>query len=189
MKLILASASPRRKEILSKEGFDFEVITSEYEEKSFSSNPYKTALTFAYEKAKDVFDKLENKDCIVLGADTVVYLKGEILGKPLDRQDAKRILNNLSGRKHKVITGYALISSNKTAIGYDKSTVIFNRLSESQIESYLDSNLYVGKAGAYGIQDGEFNFVKKYVGSMNNIIGLPIEKIKKALKKFNLTIK
>ena len=185
MKLILASASPRRKEILSKEGFDFEIVKSDYEEKGFSSNPYKTALTFAYEKAKDVFNKLGDSDSIVLGADTVVYLKGEILGKPIDREDAKRILNNLSGNKHKVITGYALISKNKTIVGYDKSTVIFNKLSESQIESYLDSNLYVGKAGAYGLQDGEFNFVKKYVGSMNNIIGLPIEKIKKALKKFD----
>ena len=185
MKLILASASPRRKEILANEGFDFEIITSDYEEKIFSSNPYKTAKTFAYEKAKDVFNKLYKDDVVVLGADTVVYLKGEILGKPVDRQDAKRILQNLSGNKHKVITGYALISKDKTVVGYEKSTVIFNKLSESQIESYLDSNLYVGKAGAYGIQDGEFNFVKKHKGSMNNIIGLPIEKIKKALKKFD----
>ncbi len=185
MQLILASASPRRKEILQKEGFDFEVITSYYEEKNFTSNPIITAKTFAYEKAKDVFNKLEDKNAVVLGADTVVYLNGEILGKPVDRQDAKRILQNLSGNKHKVITGYALISKDKTLVGYDKSTVIFNKLSESQIESYLDSNLYVGKAGAYGIQDGEFGFVKKYKGSMNNIIGLPIEKIKKALKKFD----
>ncbi len=184
MKLILASASPRRKEILAKEGFDFEVITSDYEEKSFSSNPYKTALTFAYEKAKDVFNKVCDNNAVVLGADTVVYLNGEILGKPGDRKDAKRILQNLSGRKHKVITGYAIISKEKTIVGYDKSTVIFNKLTDEQIESYLDSNLYVGKAGAYGIQDGEFNFVKKYKGSMNNIIGLPIEKIKKILKKF-----
>ena len=185
MKLILASASPRRKEILQKEGYNFEIITSDYDEKSFTSNPYKTAKTFAFEKAKDVFDKLEDKNAVVLGADTVVYLKGEILGKPIDRQDAKRILKNLSGNKHMVITGYAIISKQKIIIGYDKSIVIFNKLSESQIESYLDSNLYVGKAGAYGIQDGEFNFVKKHKGSMNNIIGLPIEKIKKALKNFD----
>lgn len=184
MKLILASASPRRKEILKNAGYDFEIITSDYEEKSFSANPYTTALTFAYEKAKEVFNKLEDKNCVVLGADTVVYLKGQILGKPLDRKDAKRILQNLSGRKHKVITGYAIISKGKTIVGYDKSTVIFNKLTENQIESYLDSNLYVGKAGAYGIQDGDFNFVKKYKGSMNNIIGLPIEKINKKLKKF-----
>ncbi len=185
MKLILASASPRRKEILQKEGYNFQIITSDYEEKSFTSNPIITAKTFAFEKAKDVFNKLEDKNAIVLGADTVVYLKGEILGKPIDRQDAKRILKNLSGNKHKVITGYAIISKGKTIIGYDKSIVIFNKLTESQIESYLDSNLYVGKAGAYGIQDGEFNFVKRYKGSMNNIIGLPIEKIKKALRKFD----
>ncbi|MBE7082012.1 MAG: septum formation protein Maf [Clostridiales bacterium] len=185
MQLILASASPRRKEILQKEGYNFQIISSDYDEKSFTSNPIITAKTFAFEKAKDVFNKLEDKNAVVLGADTVVYLKGEILGKPIDRQDAKRILKNLSGNKHKVITGYAIISKDKTIIGYDKSTVIFNKLSDSQIESYLDSNLYIGKAGAYGIQDGEFNFVKKYKGSMNNIIGLPIEKIKKALKKFD----
>ena len=95
MKLILASASPRRKEILKNEGYSFEVISSDYDEQSFSSNPYKTAKTFAFEKAKDVFNKLEYKDVIVLGADTVVYLKGEILGKPTDREDAKRILNNV----------------------------------------------------------------------------------------------
>ncbi len=186
MELILASASPRRKEILSSAGYNFEIITSDYEEQSFSSNPYKTALTFAYEKAKAVFDKHHDKDVVVLGADTVVYLKGKILGKPIDRQDAKRILQNLSGNKHKVITGYAIISKDKTIIGYDKSTVIFNKLTDAQIESYLDSNLYVGKAGAYGLQDGEFNFVKKCKGSINNVIGLPIEKINKILKKFDL---
>ena len=114
MKLILASASPRRKEILEKEGYNFEIISSDYDEKSFTSNPFMTAKTFAFEKAKDVFNKLQDKDAVVLGADTVVYLNGEILGKPIDRQDAKRILNNLSGNKHKVITGYAIISKNKT---------------------------------------------------------------------------
>ena len=171
---------------MAKEGFDFEIITSGYEEKNFSPNPYKTAKTFAYEKAKDVFNKVCDDNVVVLGADTVVYLKGEILGKPIDRQDAKRLLKKLSGNKHKVITGYALISNKKAIVGYDKSTVIFNKLTDEQIESYLDSNLYVGKAGAYGLQDGEFNFVKKFVGSMNNIIGLPIEKVKKALKKFGL---
>ncbi len=185
MKLILASASPRRKEILKNEGYNFEVISSDYDEKSFTSNPYKTAKTFAFEKAKDVFNKLEDKNAIVLGADTVVYFNGEILGKPTDRQDAKRILTKLSGNKHKVITGYSIISKNKTIVGYDKSIVIFNKLTDAQIESYLDSNLYVGKAGAYGIQDGKFNFVKKHKGSMNNIIGLPIEKIKKVFKKFD----
>ena len=185
MKLILASASPRRKEILQKEGYNFEVISSDYEEQNFSCNPYKTAKTFAFEKAKDVFSKFQDKDVVVLGADTVVYLNGKILGKPQDRQDAKRILKNLSGNKHKVITGYAIISKNKTIIGHDKSIVVFNKLSDAQIESYLDSNLYVGKAGAYGIQDGEFNFVKKYKGSINNVIGLPIEKINKLLKKLD----
>ena len=185
MKLILASASPRRKEILKKEGYNFEIIASDYNEQSFSNNPVKTALVFAFEKAKDVFNKVHDSGAVVLGADTVVYFNGEILGKPTDRQDAKRILTKLSGNKHKVITGYAIISKNKTIVGYDKSTVIFNKLTDAQIESYLDSNLYEGKAGAYGIQDGEFNFVKKYKGSINNVIGLPIEKIKKALKKFD----
>ena len=183
MKLILASASPRRKEILQKEGYEFEVITSDYIEQNFTCNPYKTATTFALEKAKDVFNKIGDKNAIVLGADTVVYFDGEILGKPSDRQDAKRILEKLSSNKHKVITGYAIITNTKTIVGYDKSTVIFNKLSDSQIESYLDSKLYIGKAGAYGIQDGDFNFVKKYKGSINNVIGLPIEKINKILKK------
>ena len=188
MQLILASASPRRKEILQKEGYNFQIISSDYDEKSFTSNPIITAKTFAYEKAKDVFNKLEDKNSVVLGADTIVYLKGEILGKPIDRQDAKRILKNLSGNKHKVITGYAIISKDKTIIGYDKSTVIFNKLSDSQIESYLDSNLYIGKAGAYGIQGLASKFIKGIEGCYFNVVGLPVNILYSILKDFNIQI-
>ena len=183
MELILASNSPRRKELLEKHGFTFKVISSEYEEKEFSNDPVKTAKTFSYNKAKDVFDRLEDKgEKVVLGADTVVYYKGKILGKPKSKEQAYNMLKTLSANAHVVITAYAIISEKKQIVKSVKTKVLFNQLSNEQIKTYLDSNLYVGKAGSYGIQDG-YNLVKKYKGSLNNVIGLPVERLKKRLIK------
>lgn len=184
MKLILASNSPRRKDILIKLGYSFDIITSNFEEKMISLDAELLAKTFAFSKAKDVFDRLESKeDCVVLGADTIVVFNDEILGKPKDEQEAFSMLKKLSNNTHKVITGYAIISKDFSVVDFDQSFVHFNDLSDALINQYIKSGLYKGKAGAYGIQDKEYDLVKSYEGSLNNIIGLPSEKIMPVLNE------
>ena len=182
MKLILASNSPRRKEILTNGGYQFEIITSDYEETCFCQDPVLTAQTFALGKAKSVFDNLENKDdCVVLGADTVVF-NGTILGKGKNDEDAKSMLKTLSGKTHTVITGYAIVSAKKEIVSCTKTDVTFNNLTDEQINEYVASGLYKGKAGCYGIQD-PFPLVSHYNGSLSNVIGLPKEDIFPLLDK------
>lgn len=182
MELILASNSPRRKELLENAGFCFTIKKSDYEENSFSLDPIETAITFALGKAKAVFSALLDKDKVVLGADTVVFLNGKILGKPRSIEDAINTLKSLSNKTHTVVTGYAIITKDKTICDYCKTLVTFNKLSEETIKSYIESGLYKGKAGSYGIQDG-FNLVERYEGSLSNVIGLPIEKVSPILRE------
>lgn len=185
MKLILASNSPRRKEILSKFGFIFTVIKSDYEEKESFSDAFSLVKTFAEKKAEHVFNALSKKDkktSVVLGADTVVVSDGKILGKPKDKKDAANMLSALSGKTHLVLTGYAIISNGKTLSGVTKTEVVFNNLSDELIKEYIATGSPMDKAGAYGIQDG-FPLVKEYYGSIYNVIGLPIEEISPILKK------
>lgn len=181
MELILASASPRRKEILKREGFVFTVISSDFDESEKCETPRKTVESFALGKAKSVFDRLpDKKNKIVLGADTVVVYDGKIIGKPENSARAKKTLETLSGKTHEVYTGYCLISEKETIIGSDLSEVTFNKLSADLIQKYIDSGKPLDKAGSYGIQDG-YPIVKSYKGSLDNVIGLPIEKIKPLL--------
>lgn len=183
-KLILASNSPRRSDLLKKSGYKFDIIVSNYEEKSCSLDPIITATTFAFGKAKGVFDRIDNKEqFVVLGADTIVYCENEIIGKPKDDEEAFEIIKKLSGKFHQVITGYSLISTDKINTDYVISNVQFRSLSNDEISSYVKSGLYKGKAGGYGIQDKEFSLVESYSGSLNNIIGLPTEVIKNHLDK------
>lgn len=185
MKLILASNSPRRREILQREGIDFCVIPSSYEEEKTLKLGKKTAEYFAKRKAQDVYDSLEDKcDKVVLGADTIVYLDGEILEKPKDYLDAKNMLKRLSSKKHLVITGYSFIGENLNICDSEISEVLFNDLSDEDIDKYIAEMKPFDKAGSYGIQDG-YNLVKTYRGSFDNIVGLPIEKILEVLRKIN----
>jgi len=180
MRLILASASPRRKEILQKNGFNFEIIKSNCEEKnSFSAE--ETAKANALLKAKDVFDNLVDKNAVVLGADTVVVINGKILGKPKTELEAEEMLKSLSNKTHQVITGYAIVTKDQIINDYDLSEVTFNLLSDELIKQYIKTGSPMDKAGAYGIQDG-FPLLKELKGSLNNVIGLPIEKIKSVLQ-------
>lgn len=180
--IILASNSPRREQLLKSQNIDFEIIPSDYEEQAFSLDPILTAKTFAQGKALDVYNKTKNKDAIILSADTVVFLDGQILGKPQDEQQAFSMLKSLSNKTHSVTTGFCIKYDDKEIIDSDTTLVTFNNLSYEQIDKYIKSGLYKGKAGAYGIQDHEFNLVKSYSGSLNNVIGLPIEKIIPLLK-------
>ena len=189
MGLILASNSPRRKELLENEGYEFDVIASSYKENKFTSDPILLAETFAKSKASSVFDSVSiNDKIIVLGADTVVYHNGEILGKPSNEEQARKMLKDLSGKEHDVITAYCLKNAREEICGHVLTKVLFNDLTGNIIDEYINSGLYKGKAGAYGIQDG-FPLVKSYVGSYNNVVGLPTEVVfpllEKMLKKEN----
>ena len=182
MKLILASNSPRRKEILENLGYDFTIIPSNYEEKGRYKTAVETAEKYAYYKALDVYKRLNDQESVVLGADTVVNYGDKILEKPRDREDAKRILMELSGKTHKVITGYAVIGKGVSVNGSEISYVRFRTLTEDEIREYIDKNEPFDKAGAYGIQD-EGSPVESYSGSFDNVVGLPSEKIKEILKE------
>lgn len=186
MELILASNSPRRRELLEKLGALFTVVLGDFEENGCGLDPIVTAESFAFGKAKRVFDKLENTEkVIVLGSDTVVYHNGEILGKPQNEKQAKKMLSDLSGKTHTVISGYCILGKNIKIVGHDSTAVTFNKLSDLIINDYISSGLYKGKAGSYGIQDG-YPLVKEYSGSLNNVIGLPTEKIIPHLKKYGI---
>lgn len=182
MELILASNSPRRREILSKMGYSFTVIPSFFEEEGVNFPPLQMAKELAFFKAKEVFDRLNKTDIVVLGADTTVCLDEKILGKPKDREDAFSMLSALSGKTHEVITGYAIITKDKTYRGAIISEVTFNELSDSFINEYLDNAKPFDKAGSYGIQDG-YDLVKNLKGSFDNVVGLPSEKLGEILKE------
>ena len=188
-KIILASNSPRRREILGK-FINFEAVTAKVEEDNvFYKSPQTLVMALAFEKANSVAAKHE--DAIIIGADTVVEIEGEILGKPKSRDDAKRMMKRLSGKPHKVITGFAIIdlSSDKKYMDYEVTEVTFKDISADEIENYLNKAKYMDKAGAYGIQDDAALFVDKIKGDYLNIVGFPISKIYTVLKdKFDLSL-
>lgn len=181
MNIILASNSPRRKELLTRERVEFKVIPSNYNEiENFGLTPEKYVEFLAFNKAKSVFDLHGG---IVIGADTVVVLNGKILGKPKNKKDAVLMLKELSNSTHEVITGYSIISREKTIKGYEITKVTFKHLSDKQIIDYVNTGSPLDKAGAYGIQDGDF-LVKDIAGDYDNVVGLPVLKIKKLLAEF-----
>lgn len=188
-KVILASNSPRRREILGKFK-NFEAVAAEVkEDNDFYKSPETLVMALAFEKANSVAIKYE--DAIVIGADTVVEIEGEILGKPKSREDAKRMMEKLKGKSHKVITGFSIIdlSSDKKYMDYEVTEVVFKDLSDEEIEAYLNKAEYMDKAGAYGIQEEAALFVDKIKGDYLNIVGFPISKIYTILKdNFDLSL-
>lgn len=181
MKLVLASNSPRRKQFLTDYGFEFDVVSSTFDETTKETSPEKIVTAFAFGKASEVFNRLNDNNLVVLGADTVVSLDGMVLGKPLESQDAIKMLKSLSGKTHQVFTGYSIVSKDYVKTDFCVTDVVFNELSDELINEYVNTGSPMDKAGAYGIQDG-FDLVKKINGSYNNVVGLPIEIIEKQLK-------
>lgn len=175
MRIILASQSPRRKELLKKIVEDFEIIPANIDESAFPLED------IAFEKAKVIAKKY--KDALIISADTSVVIQGDVLGKPKDAQDAKRMLNLLSDKMHEVITYYSIYSyASKINVRQKVVTeVMFNKLSKELIDSYVASLSPLDKAGAYGIQDREYNLVKFINGDEDNVIGLPVASLKKDL--------
>lgn len=182
MKLILASASPRRKEILSNMGYEFEVNPSGVEEVvHHHMTPEETATDLARQKAEDIARRYPED--LVMGADTIVVLDGKVLGKPLDNDDAVRMLRALRGREHQVITGVALIQGQKEHCFSVTTRVWMIDSSEELLSAYVLSGEPQDKAGSYGIQGKGALLVEKIDGDYFNVVGLPIQKIARLLEK------
>ncbi len=178
MKIILASNSPRRRELLSEICESFEVLPQNVEEKSNYSRPDLIVKELAKIKLGNL--PVERSEDLIISADTIVYKDGKIYGKPKDKAQAIAYLSELNGAKHFVYTGVAICCKGKITVFYDKSAVYFKSLSEKEIADYADGGSPMDKAGAYGIQDREV--VKSYCGSYTNIVGLPMEKLKERLQ-------
>lgn len=187
MKYILASASPRRKELLTKAGFEFEVIPSSVEEKITKTTPSEIVTELASQKAEDVFRRHGQPDCVVIGADTIVVYRGEIFGKPADKSEAYDMLSILSDRTHQVYTGVSLIISKKgqvhTRTFYESTDVTFCPICKEDLRTYVESGDPLDKAGAYGIQGAFAIHVKCIRGDFNNVIGLPLCRLYQELLK------
>ncbi|MBT3368457.1 MAG: septum formation inhibitor Maf [Nitrospina sp.] len=181
-KLILASQSPRRLELLQQITDQFEVVPSSVEEKlDYGLRPEENVRLLARAKAENVAKNYP--ECWVIGADTLVALHQEILGKPVDVSDAHRILSRLSGKEHRVMTGVCVVSPKKTLDTAVTSNVRFKSLTDEEISNYIQTGEPMDKAGAYAIQ-GKGNFmIREFSGSKSNIIGLPIDELKTLLAK------
>ncbi len=181
--IILASASPRRKELLQLAGVDFTVDVADADETLEEGIlPDEAVQMLAEIKAKAVFEK--HPDCIVIGADTVVAINDKILGKPKNYDEANEMLNTLSGRKHFVFTGVCLMSKEKTTVFCQKTAVEFYQLTQKEIDGYIASKDCFDKAGGYGIQTNGCVLVKGIEGDYFNVVGLPVAETVRALKEF-----
>lgn len=176
--IVLASSSPRRKEILEGLGAKFKIMSSDVEEQiNDKFSPPEIAKQLAYLKAKDISNKISG-DYVVIGADTIVEYN-KVLGKPKNVKEAHNMLKLLSGKVHRVITGFAIIDclAGKEYIDYECTNVYFNHLSDDQIQKYIATGEPMDKAGAYGIQGKASLFVSKIEGDYFNVVGLPISKL------------
>lgn len=196
MKIILASASPRRRELLTQIGLEFEVRVSDVEEVVTATEPAKVVEELSAQKAKAVFGELlreRRMGELVIGADTVVAVDGKILGKPKDKEDAARMLKQLAGRTHEVYTGVTVMCFDLFAKGgapmleksfHEKTSVTFFSMTDSEIEEYVNSKDCMDKAGAYGIQGFFARYIKGIQGDYNNVVGLPVGRLYQEIKEW-----
>ena len=201
-RIVLASASPRRKELLEKIGMEFEICPAKGEEMITKEAPSDAVLELSRQKAEEVAsailmyngshpDLVTPQDILVIGADTVVAYEGKILGKPVDEADAKGTLSMLSGHTHSVFTGVTLVFIDKSGRTgehdfYEKTDVEFYPMTEEEIDRYVLSGEPMDKAGSYGIQGAFAAFVKEIKGDYNNVVGLPVAKLYQELKKLGV---
>ena len=190
-KIILASASPRRRELMEQAGYEFEIQVSHKEETYVSETPAEIVKELALLKAKDIAGQNVQQDLIVIGADTVVAYEGKILGKPKTREDAFEMIQGFQGDKHQVYTGVAILhygqDGQEDVINHAvKTDVYVNAMTEEEIWRYIDSDNVMDKAGSYGIQSGFAIHIKKIEGDYFNVVGLPISYIYEELRKLNV---
>lgn len=183
-KLILASGSPRRSEILSSVGWEFEKQSADIDETERGfENPSEYVQRLAVEKAAAVAS--ENKNKLVLGADTTVVIDDKIIGKPADLDDGREMLKTLSGRWHEVLTGVALVKDSTVKVGLQTTRVKFNQMSGEEIEYLLQKGEPLDKAGAYAVQAQAALFIEKIEGDYWNVVGLPINLVYRLIKDFD----
>lgn len=190
-KIILASASPRRRELLGKLQIPFAVEVSDYEENNdLNLAPLDLAKTLSAGKARTVAKKHKGEEVIIIGADTFVLLDNKILGKPLTLEKAKEMIRQLSGRSHSVVTGFTVIDakSGKEVSKAVESKVYFRKLTEKEIETYVGIGEPLDKAGAYAIQEAGSALIEKTEGDYTNIVGLPLPALIKELKNFGINL-
>lgn len=184
-KIILASSSPRRIELLKQIGINPQVIKNQIEEtiREFEI-PEQVAMSLAFRKAYDV--ALNENQGIFIGADTIVVFEDEILGKPKDKEDAFFILKKLSNKEHYVITGFSILDlvNGIKIVDYEKTKVTFNELTEDRIKAYIETNEPLDKAAAYGIQGKGALLVKRLEGCYFNVVGLPLSKVEYYLRNY-----
>jgi septum formation protein len=185
MKIVLGSASPRRSELLRQIGYEFRIVKADCsEEFDESETPEQIVLSIAQQKADALQNELVPNELLIC-ADTIVYLANEVIGKPMDEQDAMRLLHKLSGKKHDVYTG-VILSYNGTSTSFSvKTSVHFRELTSTEIAHYVTNYQPLDKAGSYGIQDWiGFIGVEKIEGSYTNVMGLPTQELYLALQDF-----
>lgn len=193
MEIILASKSPRRKEILQNLGVNFEIIIAPTNEESDISNGAELAEELSLRKAKAVFDLLKSNDelpqnSLIIGCDTIVCCDGEILGKPKDRTDAKRMITLLSGRAHEVISSLTLIHNGNILTSHETTKVIFDPLESWEADEYVATGECDDKAGAYGIQGLASRFIRGIEGCYFNVVGLPVNLLYRMTKQFGIEL-
>ena len=181
MKYVLASSSPRRKELMKEISPVFSIDVSNADESvSDDLSPIEAVKVIALRKGEEV--RKRHPEEIVISADTIVVIDNKIIGKPIDEKDAIRILTLLSGRAHKVYTAYCIFYKGKLIEEIVESEVTFNELTPKLIQDYVDSKSPLDKAGAYGVQDNDqYHIINKIKGSLTNVIGFPVEEIKNSL--------
>ncbi len=190
-RIVLASSSPRRQELLSKVGLDFEVIPAAFDESAASGSPDQVVKELALEKAREVARKLEHEqDALVIGADTVVYIDGKILGKPGDDREAALMLGMISGRTHVVYTAIAIVDTvtGKTLVECEESRVHIRDLEPGEIDAYVRTGEPGDKAGAYAVQGTGSVIVDRIEGCYFNVVGLPMSRLALMLKEFGVRI-
>ena len=186
-KIILASASPRRRELMMQAGYEFEVQVSHKEETYSSETPDEIVKELALLKARDIAEQNAVKDLVVIGADTVVAYQGAILGKPKSKEEAFAMIQSFQGDKHQVYTGVAVLSydaeGNETVVNHAvKTDVYVNAMTDEEILKYIENDNVMDKAGSYGIQSGFAIHIEKIEGDYFNVVGLPISYIYNILK-------
>lgn len=194
-KIILASASPRRRELLERAGVSFEVIPAKGEEKIISTKPEEAVLQLAKDKAGWVVQTLDGceEGTLVIGADTIVVFEGQILGKPADESDAKKTLEKLQGNTHQVYTGVSVLEK-KDGVWidhtfYESTDVTFYPVSREEIQNYVSTGEPMDKAGSYGIQGLFGIYVKGICGDYNNVVGLPAARLFYEMKQAGISLK
>ena len=185
MRIILASKSPRRKEILETLGLNFEIIVADADESSDIQNPDELVMTLAARKGRAVLQKIGDgaNDSLIIACDTLVYASGEFLGKPRDRSDAERMIRKLSGKAHSVVSGIYLYYNGRETGAAASTKVIFDELTDNDIEAYLNTSEPYDKAGAYAIQGRASAYISGIEGDYFNVVGLPVNLLCKTLKK------